>query len=95
MSVRGHLRPRRDPRDQEQDLHGDQPVVLQEGGGPGDPGPDALGPAEVEEDERLRRHGTRFAGVRQLFFYTLTQLLSFSAELQTALAHVYHTPPPV
>lgn len=89
MSVCGHIRPHCDPRDQKQDLYGDQPVVLQEGGSSGDPGPDAHGPAEAEEDEWLRWNGTRFAGVRQLFFCTLTKLLSFSPELQNHSSHPY------
>lgn len=63
MSVCGRLCLHRDPRDQKQDLHGDQPDVLQEGGGPGDPGPDPRGPAEAEENEWLWWNGTYFTGV--------------------------------
>lgn len=59
----GHLRPFCDPRDQKQNIHGDQPAVLQEGGSSGDPGFDPHRPAETEEDEWLRRFGTCFTGV--------------------------------
>lgn len=59
----GRLRARGDPRDQEQDLHGDQPHVLQEGAGGGDAGPDERRPAAAEEDERLRWSGAHVAGV--------------------------------
>lgn len=59
----GRLRVRGDPRDKEQDLHGDQPHVLQEGAGGGDAEPVERRPAAAEEDERLRRSGAHVAGV--------------------------------
>lgn len=79
LSVGGRLRVRGDPRDQEQDLHGDQPHVLQEGAGGGDAGPDERGPAAAEEDERLRRSGAHVAGVWQLF---ITQVASTRDHVQ-------------
>lgn len=79
LSVGGRLRVRGDPRDQEQDLHGDQPHVLQEGAGGGDAGPDERGPAAAEEDERLRWGGAHVAGVRQLF---VTQVASTRDHVQ-------------
>lgn len=92
LSVCGRLRLHRDPRDQKQDLHGDQPNVLQEGGGLRDPGPAPCGPAEAEEDERLRRSGAHVTGVRQLILCTLTepQLLKLTSNHSSLpLVHSY------
>lgn len=53
----------RHPRDQEQDVRGDQPDVRLQGGGARDPGPGPSRPAQTEEDERIRNPGEWIAGV--------------------------------
>ena len=72
----GHLRVRLHPRDQEQDVRGDQPHVLQEGGGPRDAGAGGArtrGHAPAAQDERRLRHaGERLSGAGQLQLGPLT-----------------------